>query len=255
MFPFDLNNWLLVFVRVSAFFAVFPIFSANHFPVRVRTALSALVAFLVTPLLPALPTAPSGAWSWIGLMAGEVGVGLLLGFVSRLVFYTLEFAGSLAATEMGLNMAASLNPFSQARSEVPSVMLYYLGAIIFLTMDMHHWLLLALQRTYQFLPVGSARLRETLLMDLVGRTSQMFVLGLLLAAPVVAVSFLINLVFSVLGRAVPQVNVFMESLSVRILAGLAVFGLTLNLVGQHAVNYFKHLPEDVLRVAQLLGGG
>jgi flagellar biosynthetic protein FliR len=75
-----------------------------------------------------------------------------------------------------------------------------------------------------------------------------------MAAPVIAVAFLINLVFSVLGRAVPQMNAFLESLAVRILAGLVIFGLMLNLVGQHTVNYLRHLPEDFLRVAQLLGG-
>jgi flagellar biosynthetic protein FliR len=90
--------------------------------------------------------------------------------------------------------------------------------------------------------------------DVMSRTSQVFVLGLLMAAPVMAVSFLVNLVFSVLGRAVPQMNVFGESLAFRILGGMAVFGLMLNLVGQHAVNYLRQLPEDFLRVAQLLGG-
>lgn len=255
MFNFNLNNWLLVFVRISALLAVFPLFSAANIPVRLRTALSALVAFLVTPLLPPLPAVPSNVWGWIGLMIAEVCIGLLLGFVARLLFYVLEFAGSVAASEMGLNMAASLNPFSQSRSEVPSLVLYYLGAIIFLTMDMHHWLLVGFQRTYQLLPIGGAHLREALLVDIVGRTGQVFVLGLLMAAPVIAVAFLINLVFSVLGRAVPQINAFMESLAVRILAGMTVFGLMLNLVGQHTVNYFRRLPEDFLRVAQLLGGG
>ena len=75
-----------------------------------------------------------------------------------------------------------------------------------------------------------------------------------MAAPVIAVTFLINLVFSVIGRAVPQMNVFAESFSARTLAGLAVFGLSLNLIAQHAVNYLRRLPEDLARVAQLLGG-
>jgi flagellar biosynthetic protein FliR len=75
-----------------------------------------------------------------------------------------------------------------------------------------------------------------------------------MAAPMIAVAFLINLVFSVLGRAVPQMNIFLESFSFRILAGLLVFGLSLNLVAQHVVNYLHRLPEDVARVAQLLNG-
>ena len=86
-----------------------------------------------------------------------------------------------------------------------------------------------------------------------GGTSGIFVIALQLAAPLMAVSFIISLVFSVLGRAVPQMNVFSESFAVRPLVGLSVFGLTLDLMSEHIVNYLRRLPEDMLRVAQLLG--
>jgi flagellar biosynthetic protein FliR len=186
-------------------------------------------------------------------MMMEAGVGLLLGFVSRLLFYILEFAGNLIGSEMGMNWGATLNPLSHTRSEAPGMILFYLGAMAFLSLDMHQWLLRALQRSYELLPVGGAHLGPALFNDLVHRTSQLFLVGLLIAAPVIAVSFLINLVFSVIGRAVPQMNVFVESFSFRALAGLMVFGLSLNLVAQHVVNYLRRLPEDFLRVAQLMG--
>jgi flagellar biosynthetic protein FliR len=187
------------------------------------------------------------------LIIKEALVGLLLGFVCRIIFYILEFAGNVVATELGMNWGATLNPFSNTRSEAPALVLFYLGAMIFLTLNMHHWLLLGLQRSYAILPIGRANLNPGLFLDILGRVSQLFVVGLLMAAPIIAVSFLINLVFSVVGRAVPQMNVFVESFSFRALAGLAVFGLTLNLMAQHAMNYFRRLPEDMLRVAQLLG--
>jgi flagellar biosynthetic protein FliR len=94
-----------------------------------------------------------------------------------------------------------------------------------------------------------------LLEDMVRRTGQVFVLGLLMSAPVIAVSFLINLVFSILGRAVPQMNIFIESFSFRILAGLIVIGMTLNLMAEHIINYLNRLPDDLVLVARILGSG
>lgn len=249
----DLATWLLVFVRLSGLLAVFPIFSMANVPVRVRVGLGALTAFLLSPVVPPLTHAPSALLSWIGLLAAELGVGLLLGFVCRLLFYILEFAGSVVATETGLNLAAAFNSLSQARSDAPGLILFNLGTVLFLALDLHHWLLLALRRIYHWLPIGGARLHEPLLAELVTRVGEVFLVGLLMAAPVLAVVFLINLLFAVLGRAVPQMNVFAESLSFRIVGGMAVFGLSLHLVAQHAVNYLRRLPEDVLRVAQLLG--
>ena len=246
-----MTSWIWVFVRAGALLAVFPVFSIPNFPVQLRVALAGLMAFMIAPLLPPA-VAPATFLGLLAALAKEAGIGLLLGFVSRLVFYLLEFAGNLMAAEMGLNLAASVNPLSAARSEAPALILFYLGAIFFLTLDLHHWLLMAFQKSYTILPATEGRLSSALFADLVGRTSRLFLLGTVMAAPIIAVSFLINLVFSVLGRAVPQMNIFIESLSFRVLAGLVVFGLTLNVTAQHISTYLRRLPEDVLYVAHLL---
>ncbi len=253
--PFDLITWVLVFLRVGALLAFFPLFSMSNFPVRLRVALAALTALLVTPWLPPLAVAPKTLLGLTGLMASEIGIGLLLGFIVRLLFFTVEFAGSVISMEIGLNMAASMSPMSSARSEVPGLILFYLAAMLFLALDLHHWILVAFQRSYQVLPIGGAHLGPALLSDLVGRISQLFVVGVLIAAPVIAVAFLVNLVFSVIGRAVPQVNIFIESFAFRILTGMAVLGLTLPVMSQHIVNYLRRLPDDLMRVAHLLGSG
>ena len=248
---FDIAHWMFVFLRAGALLAIFPLFSVPNFPVQVRVALAGVLAFITVPFVP--PVLPPA--TLIGLilaLAKEAGIGLLFGFVSRLVFYLLEFTGGLIAAEMGLNLAGTVNPFSAARSEAPGLILFYLGAIIFLTLDLHHWILVAFQKSYAILPVGEGRLGPGLFYDIVGRTSRIFLLGTIMAAPIIAVSFLINLVFSVLGRAVPQMNIFVESISFRVLAGLVVFGFTLNVAAQHISSYLRVLPEDLLRVAQLL---
>ncbi len=59
---------------------------------------------------------------------------------------------------------------------------------------------------------------------------------------------------ALLGRAVPQMNVFSESFPVRTLLGLISFGLTCTFMGQHIANYLRRLPEDMLNVARLAGG-
>lgn len=251
--PYDLTNWMMVFVRASAMLSVFPILSMRNFPVQLRIALGALVAFLITPSVPVLAEPVVSFAGTTGLMIKEVGIGLLLGFISRLLFYLLEFAGNLIATEMGLNMAATLSPFEGGRSEVPGTMLYYLGGMLFLCLDLHHWLLMGFQRSFQLVPIGEAHISAALFTEVISRSGELFGLGLLIAAPVIATSFLINLVFSVLGRAVPQMNVFVESFSFRILAGLLVLGLTFNVLAQHIINHLRRLPGDFLRVAQLLG--
>jgi flagellar biosynthetic protein FliR len=248
----NLANWLMVFLRASSMLAVFPIFSARNFPVQLRLALGALLAGMVAATLPADAVQASDFWGLAGQMAVEVGLGLTIGFACRMIFFALEIAGGIISTEMGLSMPPGINPLNDAPMTTTASILYYLAAMLFLSLDMHHWMLIGFQKTYAYLPIGGAHLSQALVTDMVARTGGIFVIALQLAAPMLAISFIISLIFAVLGRAVPQMNVFAESFAVRPLVGLSVFGLTLDLMSQHIMNYLRHLPEDMLHVAQAL---
>jgi flagellar biosynthetic protein FliR len=249
----DIANWLFVFLRVSAVVMVFPVLSAKNLPARARVALGALTAFLLAPGLPVYSTEGLGFWAIVQVMVMELVNGLTIGFVSRMAFMCLDIAGQIIATEVGLNMASDVNPISGLRTQVPGLLLFYLAAMIFLALDLHHFLLAALARGYDVLPIGAGALNEAVLEDMIGHTSRLFVVAVQIAAPIMAVSFIVMLVFALIGRAVSQISSFFESFAFRILAGLFVFGITMNLMAQHITAYLRRIPDDVLHVTQLLG--
>jgi flagellar biosynthesis protein FliR len=250
---FDVHHWLLVFLRVGAFLAVLPFFSAVNFPMPVRAALAALTAALIVPLLPPAPIAHLGLAPLVLVLVREIAAGLLLGFIARMIFYAADLAGSIIATEMGLNMAPMFNPLSQTQTQAPGTILFLLASVVMLTLDLHHWILVGFQRTYAWLPIGGAHLSSSLFTCVIRHTSQVFFVTVQITAPLIAMSFIITVVFAVIARAVPQMNVFVESYTFRIVGGLLVFGLTLQLMAQHVMNYLRRLPEDLARLAQILG--
>jgi len=251
----DLTTWLLVFLRMSAFVAVFPIFSATHFPPRIRVALAFFLSLMVMTVVPSVRLAGDSVWSAVGVMTAEVVAGLMLGYVSRLVFYALDLAGGFISSEIGLTTPGVMNPLTQSQGTDTGAILYYLGAILWLGLDLHHQLFLALQHSYALLPMGGVGVSEGLAWDITRRTAGLLVIAIQVSAPMVSVAFVVNLVFAMLGRAVPQMNVFSESFAVRIVSGLVVFGMTCEIMGQHLSNYLRRLPGDVLRVAELMRGG
>ncbi len=251
--PTEFHNWLLVFLRASGLMAVFPIFTARNFPVQLRLALAAALALFIAPTLPVQAT-PAAWWPVVWGMLREVLFGLLLGFAGRMIFFALDVAGALISSEIGLTMPAGMNPFGE-QATTGSLVLYYLAAVLFLTLDLHHWLLVSFQRSYAVLPIGSVTISQTLALELLRRTALTFDVAVRMAAPFIAVSFILTLIFSVLGRAVPQMNVFSESFAIRIIVGLIMLGSSMQLLAQHIVAYLRRLPEDVLRIAQLLGTG
>jgi len=250
----DFYNWLLIFLRVGAFLLVLPFFSVVNFPAVMRVALSALTALLLAPILPPFALGRLDFIQLVGVMIQEVSIGLLLGFISRMVFYAVDFAGNVIARDMGLNLAAVFDPAGAQSEAAPASILFFLAAIVMLTLDLHHWVLLGFERTYSVLPMGGAHLSNALFETVVAQTGSVFVVGLQIAAPVIAVAFVIMLVFTVLSRAVPQMSVFSESFGIRIIGGLIVFGFTLDLTAQHVINYLNRLPDDLLAIAQMMGG-
>ena len=249
----DFTNWLLVFVRASAFLSILPIFTMLNIPVQVRVAFAAMLAILIAPILPHFSLSQLGLFGWIGLFTKEVISGLVIGFVARMVFFASDFAGQLASNEMGLNLASIFDPVNARPTQAPGMVMFLLTCVLMMSLDMHHWLLTGFQYTYTLLPIGGAQLREALFTNILAHTSRVFLVGIQIAGPLIAASFLAMLLLGFLGRLVPQMNVFAESFAVRLACGLAVFALTLEISAQHILNYLHQLPGDMMHVAQFLG--
>ena len=250
----ELYNWMLVFLRVSAFLLVLPFFTMTNFPVTMRVALGALIALLIAPSLPEFQLGRLSFISILEVMVQEVSVGMALGFVARMIFYSVDIAGAIISNEMGLNLASIMDPITQQSSQVMGTILMILSTLVMLTLNLHHWMLLGFARTYDILPIGTAHLQTALFDVVVAKTSHVFTVALQISAPVIAVSFVITLVFSILSRAVPQMNVFSEMFGFRLVGGMIVFGFTLQLTAQYVANYLNRLPTDLLTVAQIMRG-
>jgi len=191
----------------------------------------------------------------VGLLSLEILTGLMMGFISRMVFFAVQIAGSVMSFQMGLQMSSAMDPSSGTSMETPGLILSYLTALLFLSLDMHHWMLAAFLQSYTLLPVGGAGLSTALMDDGIRHTGRIFLAAVQMSAPLIAVSFLVTYVFALLGRTVPQMNVFTESFAARSMAGLIVFGLTIQLTAQHIMNYLRRMPRDLSEVIQLLSAG
>ena len=251
----DFYNWFLVFVRLGAFLLALPFFSAVNVPATLRIALGGIAALLLTPQLPPFPIAHLDIFSLVGLLAREASIGLLLGFIGRLVFFATDIAGQIVATELGLNMGQIFDPTTRQADQVPGLILFLLATMTMLSLDLHHGMLLGFARTFEVLPIGGGHLSPGLFELMVSRTSGIFVIALQIAAPVMAVSFAVTVFFAVMGRAVPQMNVFAESFGIKIAAGLVVFGFTLQIASQYVANQLHRLPDDLVFIGQVLNGG
>ena len=125
-------------------------------------------------------------------------------------------------------------------------MMYFLGLMVVLS-GSEYDILRAYVSSYQIAPVGFTMVNEYAGDFIIEQSAGIFKIGILMAAPVIAVNFLVNLVFAVLGKVVPKLNVFILSFSARILAGISIFSFSILMVVGYIMNYTNGVSEMMMR--------
>jgi flagellar biosynthetic protein FliR len=247
--PLDLlYSGMMVFIRAGGLIALLPVFSGQSVPVQIRLAIAVLLAYLGAAQVRLAPAVPTDAIGLITVAVRELFIGLLMGFTIRLVFYAVEFAGQVMSTEIGLTVSSQIDPISHNTSSAVGTALFYLGSLLFLLSGCHHAVFLAFLRSFEIAPVGVLALHRSVAEVFVSATGNIFLLALQMAAPLLAVNFVVTFAFVILGKAAPSINVFSESFSVRVLTGIILLGLTLGLTAQAVLNALQGSPELMLRV-------
>ncbi len=246
----DMVTALLIFSRVGALLAVFPLWSVQQVPVPLRIGSGVLLSIIVLPLVPQTSLADASMAELVLIILKEVSIGLILGFLCRVVFSAVEMAGNIISSEMGFSSANLFNPMAGTSESIPAIALYWLTLLLMLSGNLHHSILAALVRSFDIAPIGASVMHKEMLIWGVHYVGQMFGMALQMTAPVLGCSFVVSMVLSLLGRAVPQMNVFAESFPIRTLTTMMVFGLTCNLMALHIANYLKRIPMDMLQAAQ-----
>lgn len=232
------------------FFLGIPLFAGKMIPKKIRTAFGLLLSLLINPSVPANLEIANHFAGAIILSINEICIGLLLAMVVRMVFFAIELAGHLISYEIGLMASSSVNPLLGSSDSTITTLLYYFSLLIFFVMGFHYEVLRAFVLSFELLPIGSFFLTVNPTAEFVEEVSNVFVLGTLIAAPFIALNFLVNISFAVLGKAVPKMNVFMTSFAIRILSGLLLLVSSLLLITSYIIESSSRSVKVMIDIIQ-----
>lgn len=221
----DVWQWLAQFVpvalRTGGLLVFGPFWGDRAIPNQVKAGLLIMMTALLAPVVPRQPV-PLGLADWVRMVLGECGVGLLIGLILQTIFEAMQFAGQLSGIQLGLSLATLFDPQSNSESTALPVFNNLIALLIFLQLNVHHWVLRALERSFEYLPVGSAIITELVSRQLVRVLGALFVLGIQIAAPVLLATLMIDVVTSFLTKASPQLPALLMGVPVKNLAGYAL---------------------------------
>ncbi|MHC4622746.1 MAG: flagellar biosynthetic protein FliR [Planctomycetota bacterium] len=227
-----LLGFVMVLTRISAFFLVLPVFGWRSIPVRMKVAVTVLLAVFFSMINQSpVDAGEVSSLEAILLIANEATYGLALGLITAVVFSTVKFSGRIIERQMGLAMARILDPLTGERAQPLSSLLEMIFVILFLSSNGHHLFLLVISRSYENFPAGSVPTMSVLAEGIVKSGSTLLLAGLRLAAPMLAAFLLLMVVLAVLARLVPEMNVLFISLPVRVGLGLLMAAIFLPFIG------------------------
>lgn len=235
---------ILVTIRVLTFLLAVNIFFPKGTPVVVKLLLSVAVGFIVLSTLNYGYVGELGTnLGFIFAIINEVGTGLILGFVVNLCFFSIKLAGQLIDFQIGLSMINIFDPSSNTNSTLIEHLFYWFSLITFFIIDGHHILLKHLISSFQIVKIGSLILQQGSIMIVVKAFYEFFALGIKIALPIVLIILMTEIVLGLIARTVPQLNVMILGLPIKILVGMLTIAFALPLLLKLIMSSFNNIPE------------
>jgi len=248
----NIDVFMAVFVRVMGFFIILPVTTGQNLPVPVRIMLSlgvALLAFISGAV--ELPPYDFSVAGFVVFLLTEFLVGFIIGLVVSVIFSIFHFVGQLVDFQIGFGMVNVMDPFGMQQAPVTGNLYFLIASVFFVTSGAIHMVIRALFDSFSIIGLGRGQVLGNA--DLAGRFINMmvdyFYLGLRMALPVVGTILTIDIVLGILVKAVPNMNVFVVGLPIKVLAGLVVIYFIMPFL----ITAFGMVMEDiVMNIVEML---
>jgi len=224
--PFPIEGFLLLLGRLSGFFLSAPIFSSRQIPTRIKILVLVLLSATLSYVIPVnAAVAIENPGMFLAAMVVEIAVGYTIGFVAYVVFGAIQLAGQLMDMQMGFGIVNVVDPLSGTQIPLMGNLTQTLALLMYLAIDGHHYLLQALIQSYKVVPVMGLHLNAPFFELLMTIAAQMFVIAVKIAAPIIIAILVADIAMGFIARTVPQMNVFIVGLPLKIMVGLGALML------------------------------
>ncbi len=248
--------FLLVFVRMTGLFVVAPIFGRRNIPVyfKIGFALFTSLILVNTTVLQTVQYDES-ILGYALLIMKEFLIGLSMGYVAYLTYTAIYIAGEIIDMQIGFGVVNVMDPISNIQVPITSNIYFIISMLLFLTMDGHHMLIRALFDSFSSLPPGKAVFNAGISDIVQGIFGSVLATGVRIAAPIVATVLILDVALGTISRMVPQMNIFVIGMPLKIIIGLIIITITIPLFVSVMQSIFELMDTGVADYLKELNPG
>jgi flagellar biosynthetic protein FliR len=248
------ETFVLVFIRMTGLFAISPIFGRRNLPSYYKIGFAFFLAVLLVSSQDVRAPEGGGTLLEYALVAMlELLVGIAIGFIPYLMFSTIYLAGQLIDMKIGFSMVSVLDPVSNMQVPVTSNFYFILCMLLFVSVNAHHSVIKALFFSYRSVPMGRLTVSGPVTEGVVRLFADLFAVGFRIAAPIVFTILLTDVALGIISKAMPQMNVFLVGLPLKILVGLAIIVLTLPALLAILAELFRNIEAETANFMEGIG--
>ncbi|MBS4221645.1 flagellar biosynthetic protein FliR [Lederbergia citrea] len=251
----SLSVFILVFMRVSAFFVTMPLFSYRTLPASYRIGFAFFLSLLIYFTLDVQPFEITG--EYFLLIIKEASVGLFVGFIAYMMLSAIQIAGGFIDFQMGFAIANVIDPQTGAQSPLVGQYLYMFSLLFLLAINGHHLILDGIYNSYQFIPIDQLFIpfgNSAFIGFIIQAFAMMFMIAFQMAIPVVASLFLVDVALGIVARTVPQLNIFVVGFPIKIAVSFIVLFIVLGIIFGVVQNLFENMLYVMRTVMEYMGG-
>lgn len=232
---------IFVFIRILTFFSCINVIFPNGTPKVFKVMFSIFISFIISPFIQA-DIAVHSLSQLIIYALMETLTGLVFGFITNMCFNSLKIAGSLIDQQLGLSMASIYDPNTNTQNTLIETILYWLGVMIFFSMNGHHQLIAGIQNSFNLVKVGQLILSGNF--DYVINVFvQCFIIGIKIAVPMILSLLIAELLIGFISKSAPQLNVMVVSMPLKLLMGIIFIMIALPFLINKMHHLFNQIPS------------
>jgi len=240
----NIVSFMLLFFRFAALFIAVPIFSHKNIPMNIKASMAFFFTIVFYSSMPELQIEINMPTILLAILS-EFVFGLAIGVILLLSYNVITFAGGLISFMMGFSMASAIDPQSGVSMPIISQFLSLMALMVLLELNLHHWMLIFIDNSLSSIPLGGFLMTEDLFNYIIFATSKMFLVGLMIAFPIIALSWLADVIFGMLMKTMPQFNLLVIGFPIKIMVAFVVIIATLatfmNIFILEMMETFHHL--------------
>jgi len=224
-----------------------PVFESRSIPHVFKLAMAFATSLILFPMLKLSPLPLSNSIIVLGIgVAGEILLGLVIGFSIKLIFAGIQLAGQLAGYQMGLAIANVMDPSQSQQIPLLAQFNNLVALLIFLAINAHFWFIRALTQSFRLVPPLNVHIDGPLMEHLIQLAGNMFVISIKVGAPIIAALLVTTVAFGLVARTVPQMNVFIVAMPLKIGVGLLFLGFSLPYFSAFLKKIFNDLGQHIV---------